>query len=407
MAQELDLKSYSIALVATAVICKAEEMAEWIKARCKDFTLVMISSQYAKDINSYCEFYRLNALQEKFRLITYRHPISFIDPAFFLPFSLSSHFFSICYAFFRLRKRFDIYLGVGYFDVLIGLLLRQLGVCRRVIYYSGDYFRNYEKWNWKNWYNSLQTKIFQFIDGINVRFSDAIWNTSHPMFLVRKEKKIHIPSETPQIVVPLGVTIQEKFFKNKQYNSREIVFIGNLQQNQGLELFLKILPELIKDIPDIKLHVIGTGSYESVLKAIVSAKKIDDYVNFYGFVKSQPLLDEIFSKCVLGLATYVPDKGAFTQYVTPGKVVTYLSWALPVIMTNISEIAEKIHQARAGIVIDYSKAELKEAVLKLLKNKEVLNLYGQNAKKMAFEYSWNKLYSRAFSETLKAWGIKS
>lgn len=407
MHKGVDLKNYNIALVATAVVCKAEEMAEWIRAKCRHFALVIINSQYAKDVASSCEYYRENVLKKKFKLISYRHSVSFIDPAFFLCFSLSAHFFSVCYAFFRLRKKFDIYLGIGYFDTLIGLLLRRLGICNRVIYYSGDYFRSCEKWDWKNWYRSLQTKIFQFIDRINVRFSDAIWNTSTPMFLVRKEKKIFVPRKTPQIVIPLGLTIQEGFLKNKKYDTNEVVFIGNLQKNQGLELFLDILPELINDIPDIKLHVIGTGSYEKELKNLVTTKHINDYVKFYGFVRSQQTLNEIFSRCVLGLAQYIPQKESFTQYVTPGKVMTYLSWALPVIMTNVSEIAGRIRQAKAGIIIDYSKTELKEAVLKLLKNKELLNLYGQNAKNLAFEYSWDRLYSRAFSETLQDWGMKS
>ena len=400
------LENYDVVVVATAVIYKAEEMAQWIREKCKNFALVAIKTHYAKDINSCCEFYENGSLRQKFRLISYHHSLSFIDPAFFVWLSWSAHFFSVCYAFLRLGKRFDIYLGVGYFDALIGLLLRRLGVCNLVIYYAGDYFRECEKWDWKNWYRSLQTKIFQFIDRINVRFSDAIWNTSSSMVLVRKEKNIFVSKKAPQLVVPIGFVVHEKVFNSKWRDFNDFVFIGNLQQHQGLDLILDCFQELISDIPDIKLHIIGKGSYEFVLKDMVSSKKLDQYIKFYGFIESERTLAEIFSRCTVGVATYILKKESFIQYVDPGKVKVYLSYGLPVIMTPASKIAKRIDKAEAGIIINYTKQELKQAIIKLLKDKDLSNKYRQNARSLAREFNWDKVFSNAFRQTLNGWRTK-
>jgi len=183
--------------------------------------------------------------------------------------------------------------------------------------------------------------------------------------------------------------------------------MGVIERNRGLDLILNVLPFVIKKIPGLKFHIIGTGNYKNELERLVSLKKLSNYVVFHGVVSSEISLKEIFSKCSVGIALYAPNMGHYIQYAEPGKVKDYLSYGLPVIISSGPEIAEEIRRLKAGLVIDFSKSAIQKGLLKLFTEKGLLKMCSQNARLMASKYSWNNILSKAFKETFSHWQTSS
>ncbi len=393
MTNQKNIRGKNIVMVNSAVIFRREEVAEYIRKRCDNFALISFVMPYMKGISSDCRFYHQGKLQKKFRLLSFKRPFILVGPLLFLDYLI--YCLSILYALSRLRKKFDIYLGMDYFYTFMGLILKKMGLCKKVVYCSGDYFPS-EKGNCKR-------EIFQFLDKINVRFVDAVWNDTEAMIEARRKEGALVRKNIPNFVSPQGLCLREECLRKNLSNTNEIIFFGRVQAGRGFELLLDIFPNLIKKVPDIKLHVVGTGSHVEIFREQFSKRGLDDCVFFHGFVESPQVLDEIFSKCVLGLALFVPTKFTFTYYSTPGKIMEYLSRGLPVITNDVPPIAKRIQEYGAGAVIDYSSSALEGTILKMLKDRQFLERSAAGAKSLALEYKWDKVLDSAFEKISAGW----
>ncbi|MEW6101874.1 MAG: glycosyltransferase family 4 protein [Candidatus Omnitrophota bacterium] len=358
-------------------------MAEYLKDNAADFSVVSVVSHFSEGIAPSCKYYVEGKLRKDFKLLSFRFPASFGI------LNQMMDAISICHAFLRLRRKFEIYIGTGQLYTFVGLFLKKMGFFKKVVYYSGDYFES--------------VKLLKALDAIDVRFADAVWNSSQAMIEARKKNNLQGKKNAPSLVFRLGVRMPQAGFYENKYDSNDIAFIGNLQKRHGLDLFLDIFPELIKEFPDLRLNIIGKGSYEKDLKIRIRQLGVDNNVVFHGFVAEEEDLDKIFSKCSLGLALYEKEEGCPTKYADPGKIKDYLAHGLPVIMTDISEIAREVHSYGSGLVIGYSRQELKAALLSFLRNRQLICEFGRNAARLAAEYTWDKILDGVFSQTLAIW----
>jgi len=118
-------------------------------------------------------------------------------------------------------------------------------------------------------------------------------------------------------------------------------------------------------------------------------------------------IEEIISKCRVGVAPYFPDPNSFTWYADPGKPKVYLGCGVPVIITRVPEVAFEIEEKGAGIVINYDKDDFTNAMLTLLTDDDVYLQYRQRAMDFASEYTWDNIFLRAFAQTLQLKSLDS
>jgi len=386
------MNNIDILLVGFAIVQKTEYMVEYFKEHFKTFAFVRLVTPHFGKIVPTCSLYHNRMIIKKFRLFCFKGDQLNAIKRVLVNLAFGG---SIIYVFLRLRKKCNLYLGTSWQSTLVGVSLKKIGLCRRVIYYSGDYFSR----------NVLGDKIFRFIDRINVKYADAIWVPSERMIEVRKKNNVCPKKKIPQLVVPLGI---ERHLKSDRGNNhKNLIYMGVIEKNRGLDLILQALPFVIKKIPDFKFHIIGIGNYKNELEKLVNSKKLNDYVIFYGVVLSPSFLKEIFSKCSVGIALYAPNMGHYIQYTEPGKVKDYLSYGLPVIINSGPEIAEEIERLKAGLVIDFSKSAIQTALLKLFTQRRLLQMYRRNADLMASGYLWNNILNKAFKETFARWQANS
>lgn len=378
-----------IILAGFAIVQKAEYMVEYLKRHFKTVAFIRLVPPYFEKIIPTCFLYHKHKVIKKFRLFCFRGIQLNAVKRILVNLAYGG---SIIYAFLRLRKKCNLYLGLGWQSTFVGVLLKKIGFCRKVIYYSGDYFPR----------NEVGDRIFRFIDRLNINYSDAVWNGSGRMVEARKKNKVYPKKEIPQLICPLGVERHFKYGKkNKSINS--IVYMGRIERDRGLDLILQALPFVIKKIPDLRFHIIGTGNYKNELEKLVNLKRLNDYVIFHGIVSSQSTLKEIFSRCSVGIALYAPNIGNLIQYTEPGKVKDYLSYGLPIIINPVPEIASEIKRLKAGLVIDFSESAIQSTLLKLFTQRGLLKTIQRNAVLMASRYSWNNILNKAFKETFTHW----
>jgi len=297
----------------------------------------------------------------------------------------------------RSKRRWDFYIGVDGLSSFSGIILRALGMVRKVVYWSTDFVPN------KRFNSGLMNAIYQEVNKYSLKKCDYAWNLS-PRMSEGRARLLGWTSEdfSKQIVVPWGVWSEKRaFLPLEKTNSHKLVFLGHLLEKQGVQLVLKAVPKIVQVIPDFQFLVIGTGPFEDVLKQMVKDLGIEKYVTFTGLIKSHDEVDELMSGCALAAAPYDITKDTWTYWADPGKFKNYFATSLPVILTRVSFNAMDIHQRRCGVVINYDEDEFAKAVCSLMLNKDLLQEYRFNAYEYSRKFDWSKIFNYAVSTLLE------
>lgn len=162
----------------------------------------------------------------------------------------------------------------------------------------------------------------------------------------------------------------------KIFSRKEIVIgtVGTLNPQKGMQFLIDAMEKIVREFPEVKLRIVGDGTYKKVLQRIVKNKKLTKAVKFLGFVRDiedeltifdiyvQPSLSESF-----GLA-----------------ILQAMSVGLPIVATNTGGIPEVVTANKSGILVEPGKSDaLSDAILKLLRDPEKAKKMGKLSKEDA------------------------
>lgn len=289
-------------------------------------------------------------------------------------------------------KFIDYFFGLGNLNTFPGLLFRLFGKCNYVIYYVIDYMP-------QRFSNHFMNTVYHYIDACCASYAIATWNYGLGMIQARNKK--WNKSFQRQLVVPHGVDIYKEAVVPLNENNRwNLVYMGTLYKQQGVDLIIKSLPIIRKKFPLISLTVIGIGPERNNLEQLAKKYKINSYITWLGFIQEPKEVDIIIGKSSLGLAPYIPNQG-FVEYTEPGKVKRYLSCGIPVAMTNAHPIVEELIKAKCGYKIPTDSKGIAHVIINALENTTTLKKYRKNALLYAQQYTWEQILDNAFKETEK------
>lgn len=292
------------------------------------------------------------------------------------------------------KGKFSLFIGVNPINCVIGLFFRKIGKTKKVIFYAIDFTP-------KRFENFLLNYLYHRLEIYCVVHSDEIWNVS-PRIAQGREKFLNLSERKyRQRTVPIGVwneTIKKiPFDKIKKH---QLVFLGHLLRKQGVQVVLEAIPFIVQEIPDFKFIILGGGEYQANLQNLSNKLKIEKYVELRGWVKDRKEIDLLLGESAAAVAVYMPEKdnlSNFTYYADPTKIKDYLANGLPVILTDVSYNAHELEARKCGIVVEYRKEKVSQAVINLLKDQEKLKTYRQNAFSYAQGFDWGSIFSIALN----------
>lgn len=386
-----------IAICGQLITSRVETLEEYFRQRIDFLTVVGITSPFASKNFSRCTFYKTGQKIDEFGLPAFqiRRMEWYKQPLIFLSFGI--YFIFIIFSLIKTKAKYDIFIGISCFSSLVGLCLKKINIVKKLIYYSIDYYPPPLRFG----LNTINVRIFQFLDRLCVKKADLLWHIS-PKIADGRERYANVPAFSYRhLAAPL--TYSNNFRRFNSLDSIErftIGFVGTLSENQGLQLLIKAMPTIIKEMPQVKVRIIGTGPYEHTLKEMVFDSNLSEYFIFHGFVQDDTHVLDLLSKCAIGIAPWTSKEDDNILYADPGKVKIYAFCGLPVIVTNGAVIAKEINEAKAGISINYDQGELEQAVLKLLNDELKLAEYKINSYKFAEKFITEKVFDIVWQESI-------
>lgn len=145
-------------------------------------------------------------------------------------------------------------------------------------------------------------------------------------------------------------------------------FIGSFYDYEGLDILLESLPMLSKDIPNVKLLLVGGGPEDENLKEIVTLFGLENYVMFTGRVPHNKVQD--FYNMV-DIFVYPRKKMRLTDLVTPLKPLEAMAQHKLVAASDIGGHNELIENGKTGVLFTPDNAvHLARCIIDLVKNRD-------------------------------------
>ena len=288
---------------------------------------------------------------------------------------------------FKFGKNTDIFIGMDNLLVLVGLLLKKIGIVKQVYYVVIDYTpRRYS--------NNLLNKIYYRLDRLALHNSDLVLGLNNIMVEQRIKDHNLNRDKVKHKVAPFGNHSSKRQEGDYQNDKNNLVYFGGIMKSKGCELFVPIMQSLQdKGFDKIKFHIIGGGDTDWLQDQVKQAN-LENSIKIYGRIEKTDDIDKILLSSGIAIAPYYPeDQNNFSYYADPGKVKVYLGCGLPIVITDVPPIAKDIQLQKAGLIAEYKADSFADAIIKIYKNYEK---YNKNAIIMGKEFDWNSIFNKIF-----------
>ncbi len=132
---------------------------------------------------------------------------------------------------------------------------------------------------------------------------------------------------------------------------KTIVFIGNIVEYQGIDLFLNAYYEYLKcGNSEVQFFIIGDGPQLNDLRSKVDVLQLENNVKFIAPM-AQHELSELLLKCHIGISPFSNKRGK-QKTISALKTYDYLNARLPILTSIMDDMSDFVIQENIGVVIN-------------------------------------------------------
>ncbi|HCY00886.1 MAG TPA: glycosyl transferase group 1 [Bacteroidales bacterium] len=186
--------------------------------------------------------------------------------------------------------------------------------------------------------------------------------------------------------------------KKPRQDEKTIIYQGALNIGRGLK---KLIDAMVL-LPNYKLIIVGSGPIHKELKQKTETLKITERVILYGKVEHEHLHR---ITCIAQLGVSIEeDMGLNYRYALPNKIFDYIQAGIPVLASNLPEMAKIVNTYEIGTTIDpdCNSHQLAAAIESMLTDTDAMHAWHQNTERAADELCWETEQDKLLSLIQKA-----
>jgi len=221
-----------------------------------------------------------------------------------------------------------------------------------------------KKADFKEWLLKIYSEIFLKSVTKPAKAIRVVNKNQVPKFLeiagIPKEKVVYLPSFYLDKTVFYPQNVEKKY---------DLLFVGRLEKNKGLDLLLEIFSLYKKENLNFKAAIVGEGSMRKGCELrIANNYEYTNNVEFLGWLPDSQSLAKVYNQSKILLITSYNEGG-------PRVGLEAMACGLPVISTKVGVMVDLIINGHNGYLVDWSAAEFIEKIKRL----EDLKIYQQLA----------------------------
>ncbi len=295
-----------------------------------------------------------------------------------------------------LGGRYDTCVACDPLNAVVAIFLKKCGLIGRVVFYTID-------WMPDRFASKILNAVYHGLDRFCVRHCDAAWNISPRIVEVRRGQGL---PDDRNVLVPVGVDLEKIALPDKAGKTpQDLVLLGALSPSKGVDLVIEAWPRLAARFPGLRLHVIGKTPNNAVEDGVVYAPyeprlaALGESVILHGVMNHDRVLETLPAFDV-SLALYRPTDNNLSRWADPSRVKDYLACGLPVVITDVPEIARDVAATGSGLVADYTAAAVEAAVAAMVEDPDRWRAMRQAAVAYMQRYRWSAIFDASFEAAL-------
>jgi glycosyltransferase involved in cell wall biosynthesis len=154
-----------------------------------------------------------------------------------------------------------------------------------------------------------------------------------------------------------------------------VISLRRLEPIYNIETLIRAIPLVLKEVPETRFIIAGTGSQEKQLKNLSRTLKIDEKVEFIGWVSNDSLPDYLRTSDIY-VSTSLSDGGIASS------TAEAMACGLPIVITDFGDNRKWIEDGENGFIVPTKNPEfLAKKIIYLLKNEDVRKKIGEQGRK--------------------------
>jgi phosphatidylinositol alpha-1,6-mannosyltransferase len=180
-----------------------------------------------------------------------------------------------------------------------------------------------------------------------------------------------------------------------------IVSVGRLVHRKGQDHLIESMPEILKQVPNAHLLMVGKGPYLEHLAKLVAVNNLENHVSFIGRIQYAELPKFICAGDVFAM----PSRSRLAGLEVEGLGIVYLeasACGLPVVAGSSGGAPDAVVDGVTGIVVDgTNNQEIAQGLITLLKDPGKSREMGAAGRQWIIDnWRW-EIWSTQFNDLLK------
>lgn len=232
--------------------------------------------------------------------------------------------------------------------------------------------------------------IYYPIEKICAKWTDCLITITEEDFSLAKKKlkakRIEhingVGMNTERFQKELSEEEKEEKREELKIDKNDIVFsyVAELNENKSQTLLINVMKELKKEIPNVKLLLIGSGPLAEEYQKIIKNNDLEDSIRLMG---KREDINELLSITDIYLASSIREG-------LPVNVMEAMYKELPIIATDNRGHREMVKNGENGFIINTIE-EMKNQITEILGDKQLYQQLAKKGKEMSKQYETEKI----------------
>lgn len=186
-----------------------------------------------------------------------------------------------------------------------------------------------------------------------------------------------------------GLYVDSKFSCEKNIDKREklIGYIGRLSKEKGVLNFLNAIPEILKNLSDLKFLIAGSGYLNDEIKKFIDENGYSGEIKLIEWIPHNILHKYLNQLTLLVLPSYTEG--------LPNIVLESMACGTPVLATKVGGIPNVILNNQTGFILnDNTYKSIAKEISKILNYENLDEISSNSINKISKEYSFKKAKER-------------
>ncbi len=233
---------------------------------------------------------------------------------------------------------------------------------------------------------------------INILLGTYIYLFEKPFSLVYRKKHVMVISESTADEITARGIVQSQVHVVKcgidhdiynidpgtlKFERPTILYVGRLKKYKSIETAIDAMPDIIRQVPEVKLVIVGTGDHLPILQQRVKKLHLTENVSFTGFIPQKEKV-EYLRRSHLSIYSSLKEGWGLTN-------IEANACGTPVLASRVPGLRDSVDEGKSGLLYEYGNVnEFAEKVIKILSDKKFRSDLKRGALNHASNFSWDK-----------------